>query len=85
MATSAKVETATFTVARGRSVIIDDGVGRNGKPKFAEKVGGEKVILPVTDGERLRGLGFLQEEDGSVSVRTDGPATSAGDEIKEKA
>jgi hypothetical protein len=59
----------TFTVAPGRSLVTDDG-------RFGP---GETVSLDEKEGVRLRALGFLTAEDGSIVVRTDGPATTTGD------
>ena len=64
---------AEFTVAPGRTVCGDDGdVGPGGT-----------IILPVKEGEKLQKRGFLLDDDGSVAVNADGPATVAGIEITE--
>lgn len=73
MPTPKDVATATYTVAKGRSLVHD------GKPYGA----GDSVDLPVDDGARFQALGFLVGEDGSVSVNTNGPAVVSGVEIKE--
>lgn len=63
----------SYTVAKGRTVITDDG-------QFGP---GETVGLPADDAARFLELGFILGDDGTAALRLDGPAVVAGDEIKE--
>lgn len=75
-------ETATFTVANGRSISHK----ADPKSKTAHYGPGDQIVLSVEEGERLRGLGFLLGNDGEPVVQPEdaGPATVSGAEIKEK-
>lgn len=68
-------ELEIFTVARGRTVITDDGSCGPG----------EQVLLSPAEGARLRSMGFLLLENGNIHVNVDGPKVINGDEIVEKA
>lgn len=70
----AATASVAFIVAPGRTVTTDDGdVGPGGT-----------VMLPATEGEPLRKLGFFLADDGSRLGVDGGPPTNVGDDIKEQ-
>jgi len=73
MAASKNASTSgTFTVAPGRTVSTPDG----------DKGPGSQVDLAPDEAERLRSLGFLLSDDGSVTFNADGPAVNVEDGVR---
>jgi hypothetical protein len=62
-ADAAAQETDIYTVARGRTVVTDDG----------SKGQGEDVILNLAEAKRLMGLGFIVDPDAEPVQEANGP------------
>ena len=66
---------ASFTVAPGRTVLHTPHVRPGEPPEFERSYGpGESIEMPLTEGARLRDLGFLVDPTGAQRVALGGPA-----------